>query len=221
GRDLTARAELALDTDGTFLAFRGANTSNIGAHAVSFHPLNKGMALTATVYRMPAAAIRGRAVITNTSPTTPYRRAGRPEVMFIMPRRAGVAAIVGSASRTTSAQHRLLARAGAHHGTPRGASGPGAGHPLVRPGPRDQLRAAPGRVARRRALPGAADHRRYRRDGGRGRRALGARAAPGRDRDGEGVGPDRREGPADRRAPARGGRGRHRVRGAAVQCDET
>ncbi|PYN54574.1 MAG: hypothetical protein DMD94_14590, partial [Candidatus Rokuibacteriota bacterium] len=36
GRDLTARAELALDTDGTFLAFRGANTSNVGAHAVSF-----------------------------------------------------------------------------------------------------------------------------------------------------------------------------------------
>ena len=92
GRDLTARAELALDTDGTFLAFRGANTSNIGAHAVSFHPLNKGMALTATVYRMPAAAIRGRAVITNTSPTTPYRSSGRPEVMFIMERLIDLAA---------------------------------------------------------------------------------------------------------------------------------
>ena len=92
GRDLTARAELALDTDGTFLAFRGANTSNVGAHAVSFHPLNKGMALTATVYRMPAAAMRGRAVITNTSPTTPYRSSGRPEVMFIMERLIDLAA---------------------------------------------------------------------------------------------------------------------------------
>jgi carbon-monoxide dehydrogenase large subunit len=92
GRDLTARAELALDTDGIFLAFRGTNTSNVGAHAVSFHPLNKGMALTATVYRMPAAAMRGRAVITNTSPTTPYRSAGRPEVMFIMERLIDLAA---------------------------------------------------------------------------------------------------------------------------------
>src|SRR5438477_829218 len=92
GRDLTARAELALDTDGTFLAFRGANTSNVGAHAVSFHPLNKGMALTATVYRMPAAAMRGRAVMTNTSPTTPYRSAGRPEVVFIMERLVDLAA---------------------------------------------------------------------------------------------------------------------------------
>src|SRR2546426_184930 len=92
GRDLTARAELALDTDGTFLAFRGANTSNVGAHAVSFHPLNKGMALTATVYRMPAVSMHGRAVLTNTSPTTPYRSAGRPEVMFIMERLIDLAA---------------------------------------------------------------------------------------------------------------------------------
>src|SRR3989441_6877693 len=92
GRDLAARAELALDADGAFLAFRGANTSNVGAHAVSFRPLNKGMALTATVYRMPAAAIRGRAVVTNTSPTTPYRSSGRPEVMFIMERLIDLAA---------------------------------------------------------------------------------------------------------------------------------
>jgi carbon-monoxide dehydrogenase large subunit len=92
GRDLTARAELALDADGNFLAFRGANTSNVGAHAVSFHPLNKGMALTATVYRMPFVCMHGRAVVTNTSPTTPYRSAGRPEVMFIMERLIDLAA---------------------------------------------------------------------------------------------------------------------------------
>jgi carbon-monoxide dehydrogenase large subunit len=92
GRDLTAQAELALAADGTFLAFRGANTSNVGAHAVSFHPLNKGMGLTGTVYRVPAASMRGRAVVTNTSPTTPYRSAGRPEVMFIMERLIDLAA---------------------------------------------------------------------------------------------------------------------------------
>src|SRR5262249_15159782 len=88
----TAHAELALDADGNFLAFRGANTSNVGAHAVSFHPLNKGMALTATVYRMPFVSMHGRAVVTNTSPTTPYRSAGRPEVMFIMERLIDLAA---------------------------------------------------------------------------------------------------------------------------------
>ena len=92
GRDLAVQAELALDADGAFLAFRGDNTSNLGAHAVSFHPLNKGMALTGTVYRLPAASMHGRAVVTNTSPTTPYRSAGRPEVMFVMERLIDLAA---------------------------------------------------------------------------------------------------------------------------------
>src|SRR6266849_51919 len=92
GRDLAVHAELALDAEGAFLAFRGDNTSNVGAHAVSFHPLNKGMALTGTVYRVPAVSIRGRAVVTNTSPTTPYRSARRPEIMFVTERLIDLAA---------------------------------------------------------------------------------------------------------------------------------
>jgi aerobic carbon-monoxide dehydrogenase large subunit len=92
GRDLVSHAELALDADGTFLAFRGVNTSNLGSHAVSFHPLNKGVAIATTVYHVPAVSMRGRAVVTNTSPTTPYRSAGRPEVMFVMERLIDLAA---------------------------------------------------------------------------------------------------------------------------------
>ncbi len=92
GRDLAVRAELALDADGTFLGFRSANTSNVGAHAVSFNPLNKGMAIATTVYHLPAVSVHGRAVVTNTSPTTPYRSAGRPEVMFVIERLIDLAA---------------------------------------------------------------------------------------------------------------------------------
>src|SRR5213594_1552534 len=92
GRDLVSHAELALDAAGAFLGFRGVNTSNVGAHAVSFHPLNKGMAISSTVYHVPAVSMRGRAVVTNTSPTTPYRSAGRPEVMFVMERLIDLAA---------------------------------------------------------------------------------------------------------------------------------
>jgi carbon-monoxide dehydrogenase large subunit len=91
-RDLVSEMELALAADGTFLALRGVNTSNVGAHAVSFVPLNKGRELTTTVYDVPAAHVRGRAVLTNTSPTAPYRSAGRPEVMFVMERLIDVAA---------------------------------------------------------------------------------------------------------------------------------
>ena len=91
-RDLVSRCELALDADGRFLALRCDHTSNVGAHAVSFIPLAKGMAVSTSVYHLPAAAIRGRAVMSTTSPTTPYRAAGRPEVMFIIERLIDLAA---------------------------------------------------------------------------------------------------------------------------------
>ena len=39
-----------------------------------------------SLYRIPVAAARGRAVITNTMPTTSYRAAGRPEVMYVIER---------------------------------------------------------------------------------------------------------------------------------------
>ena len=42
GRDLAVQAELALDADGHFLALRGTNTSNVGAHTVSFVALVQG-----------------------------------------------------------------------------------------------------------------------------------------------------------------------------------
>ena len=92
GRDLASHAELALDADGAFLAFRTTNTSNVGAHVVSFHPLNKGLAIATTVYQIPAVSLRGRAVVTTTSPTTPYRSAGRPEIVFVMERLIDLAA---------------------------------------------------------------------------------------------------------------------------------
>ncbi len=91
-RDLVSHAELALDAEGNFLALRCVNTSNVGAHAVSFIPLAKGIGVSTSVYHFPAASIRGRAVLSNTSPTTPYRAAGRPEVMFIVERLIDLAA---------------------------------------------------------------------------------------------------------------------------------
>ena len=91
-RDLVSHAELALDADGTFLAFRATNTSNVGAYTVSFIPLAKGIGVSPSVYRIPAASLDGRAVLTNTSPTTPYRSAGRPEVMFVIERLIDLAA---------------------------------------------------------------------------------------------------------------------------------
>ncbi len=91
-RDLLAHAELALDAEGAFLAFRGTNVSNVGAHAVSFIPLAKGIAISTSVYHVPVSFMRGRAVLSTTSPTTPYRAAGRPEVMYVVERLIDLAA---------------------------------------------------------------------------------------------------------------------------------
>jgi len=91
-RDLVSEMALALDADGRFLALRGVNTSNVGAHAVTFVPLNKGRELSTTVYGVPVACVRGRAVLTNCSPLAAYRSAGRPQVMFVMERLIDLAA---------------------------------------------------------------------------------------------------------------------------------
>jgi len=91
-RDLVSHAELALDADGRFLALRAVNTSNVGAHTVSFIPLAKGIGVSSSVYDIPASSMHGRAVLTNTAPTCPYRSAGRPEVMFVIERLIDLAA---------------------------------------------------------------------------------------------------------------------------------
>jgi carbon-monoxide dehydrogenase large subunit len=91
GRDLMSEAELALDKDGNFLALRATNTSNLGASAISFVPLAKGIAVSSSVYHVPASYMRGRGVVTNTTPTSAYRSAGRPEVMFVIERMIDIA----------------------------------------------------------------------------------------------------------------------------------
>jgi carbon-monoxide dehydrogenase large subunit len=91
GRDLTSEAELALDRDGNFLALRAVNVSNLGASAISFVPLAKGIGVSSSVYHIPTSYMRGIGVITNTTPTSAYRSAGRPEVMFVLERMIDIA----------------------------------------------------------------------------------------------------------------------------------
>lgn len=92
GRDLTTRAELALDADGRLLAMRNENIANIGTHTVSYVPLARGPTVLNGVYRMPTAQIVSKAVFTNTTPTASYRGAGRPEAMFVIERLMDIAA---------------------------------------------------------------------------------------------------------------------------------
>jgi carbon-monoxide dehydrogenase large subunit len=85
-RDLATHAMLALDRDGKFLALDVDHLSNIGGHTMSFVPLSNGVFLISSIYDIPCAHVRARAVLTNTLSTGPYRGAGRPEAMFNMER---------------------------------------------------------------------------------------------------------------------------------------
>jgi len=93
GRDLVTEVELALRSDGRFLALRAANLSNVGARCVSLSPLSKGSGLVTGAYDIPVATLHSRAALTNTPPTNPYRSSGRPEVNFAIERLIDIAAI--------------------------------------------------------------------------------------------------------------------------------
>src|SRR4029077_7108526 len=67
------------------------NTSNLGASTISFVPLAKGIAVSSGVYHIPVSHMRGVGVVTNTAPTSAYRSAGRPEVMFVLERLIDIA----------------------------------------------------------------------------------------------------------------------------------
>ena len=109
GRDLVVDCELALDEDGYFLAMRGSNISNLGAYIGNFQPLQKGVEIMSSIYRMPVVHFRARAVVSNTTPTRPYRSAGRPEVMFVMERLIDLAAAKYDFDRVEIRRKNLIA----------------------------------------------------------------------------------------------------------------
>ena len=86
GRDLLTKVQLALDANGTFLAYRASNLSNVGARIVSLSPLGKGAPLVVGSYRIPTAEVRAWAAFTTTTPTQAYRSSGRPEVIHALER---------------------------------------------------------------------------------------------------------------------------------------
>ena len=93
-RDNITRAELALDKDGTFLAFRVSTLAGMGA-CLSFGgpgPAINNLGSLAGVYTTPAIAVEVNGVFTHTPPTAAYRGAGRPEASYAIERAIDTAA---------------------------------------------------------------------------------------------------------------------------------
>jgi carbon-monoxide dehydrogenase large subunit len=90
GRAADLSGELALDRDGRFLALRVEWLVNLGAYCSSAGPLINTVAAptssASSLYNVPALYGRHRLVFTNTTPTTAYRGAGRPNVGYLWER---------------------------------------------------------------------------------------------------------------------------------------
>ncbi len=93
GRGQVQNIELGLKRDGTFTALRGRIVCDAGAYPVigAFLPY-----LTRTmgqgVYRIPKVELNAKSAITNTTPTSAYRGAGRPEAAALLERIVDMAA---------------------------------------------------------------------------------------------------------------------------------
>jgi carbon-monoxide dehydrogenase large subunit len=89
GRDHEVEAELALDAEGRFLAVRLTAYANMGAYLSTVAPLMGTGNFVKNVqsnYALPLIEVRTRSMLTNTTPVSAYRGAGRPEGNYFMER---------------------------------------------------------------------------------------------------------------------------------------
>jgi aerobic carbon-monoxide dehydrogenase large subunit len=107
GRAAIAEGELALDAEGNFLAVRLRCIGDMGAYLTNFGPMPPTVSIQKnlpSLYRTPRIAIWSRCVFTNTTPTGPYRGAGRPEANYYMER------LIDAAARETGRDPAALRR---------------------------------------------------------------------------------------------------------------
>jgi carbon-monoxide dehydrogenase large subunit len=98
GRDTVTQVELALDPKGKFLALRVRHIANMGAYIGSVGANIQTQNFTRCfpgMYDIKHLDIGVRCVFTNTTPTAPYRGAGRPEANYALER------VVEEAARVT------------------------------------------------------------------------------------------------------------------------
>jgi carbon-monoxide dehydrogenase large subunit len=89
GRDHVSHAEMAMDSQGKFLALRVKTDANLGAYLSTFStavPTILYATLLAGQYKTPQVYVEVDAWFTNTAPVDAYRGAGRPEATYLLER---------------------------------------------------------------------------------------------------------------------------------------
>ncbi|HYY24457.1 MAG TPA: molybdopterin cofactor-binding domain-containing protein, partial [Candidatus Udaeobacter sp.] len=96
GRDQAMTSEMALKRDGTITGLKVRVVANCGAylHSSTAGPPQRMMSMAPGCYRIPNVRVEVVAVFTNTTPTGPYRGAGRPESVLNIERLLDKAATV-------------------------------------------------------------------------------------------------------------------------------
>ena len=94
GRDNVTTAEMALDSEGRFLALRVDILGNLGAYLSMFAPYIPwlGASMATGSYHIDALHARVRGIYTHTVPVDAYRGAGRPEAAYVLERLVDVCA---------------------------------------------------------------------------------------------------------------------------------
>ena len=88
GRDNVTTAEMALDSEGRFLALRVDILGNLGAYLSQFGPYIPwlGASMATGTYHIDVLYARVRGIYTHTVPVEAYRGAGRPEAAYVLER---------------------------------------------------------------------------------------------------------------------------------------
>ena len=95
-RDMQAKASLALDASGKFLALKAASAANVGAYLAGVGggvPTYQYYHLQGTVYRIPSIALHVLVVLSNTTPIGVMRGPGFAETVNILERLIDAAAL--------------------------------------------------------------------------------------------------------------------------------
>ncbi len=119
-RDNVSEAELGLSEDGEFLALRVRTNANLGAYVsfLGFAPPTASIGGLAGVYTTPAVHVTVAGVFTNTSSTSPYRGAGRPEASYIIESMIDLAARKLNIDPVMLRRRNLIAREAMPYKTP-------------------------------------------------------------------------------------------------------
>ena len=110
-RDTCCDGVLALTDKGKIIALQLDYVGNVGAHPVSSAVLSNLLRMAGPPYDVPAMHVKVRGALTNTTPTSVYRGAGRPQVTYIVERLMDLAAAAVGLDRAEIRRRNLIGTA--------------------------------------------------------------------------------------------------------------